>query len=107
MGPKVNALQIWPQNSDSPVVPIKVKGITLTDSALDVIKLESMIKLAEDFISKNGNLEECDKLEISQMQIRPTKLQTIETMYLIKKLRVMSDKRRLKGNDTLPYGFVE
>ena len=107
LGPKVYAMEIWPENAAKPVVPIKVKGITLTDKALDIIKMEWMIKLAEDYIKNNGNSKESAILKIPQMDIRPNNMQVIKTKYYEKTFRAMSTKRRIKGNDTVPFGFVD
>ena len=107
LGPKVYAMEIWPENATEPIVPIKVKGITLTDKALDIIKMESMVKLAEDYIKNNGDQSNCSSLQIPQFQIRPTPMKTIETKYFSKIFRAMSEKRRINGNDTLPYGFKD
>ena len=105
LGPKVYAMEIWPENSLESYVPIKVKGITLTDKALDIIKMESMVKLAEEYVRNGGEEEACNSLQIPQFQIRPTPMKTIETKYFSKTFRAMSEKRRINGNDTLPYGF--
>ena len=107
LGPKVYAMEIWPENSIQPIVPIKVKGITLTDKALDIIKMKSMLELAEDYVKQKGKSSETNVLKIPQMQIRPTNLQTIETKTFEKTFRAMSEKRRLSGNDTLPFGYVD
>ena len=105
LGPKVYALEIWPENSSEPIVPIKAKGITLTDNSLDIIKMESMVKLAESYIINNGH--DSDKLMIEQMQIKADRMHSIETRYFEKTFRVMSEKRRIFGNDTLPYGYID
>ena len=107
LGPKVYAMEIWPENSVKPCVPIKVKGITLTDTALDLINMESMIKLAKQYVEKEGDKSMCENIQIPQFQIRPTALQTIETKIFEKTFRAMSEKRRINGNDTLPYGFID
>ena len=107
LGPKVYAMEIWPENSTVPVVPIKVKGITLTDKAMDIIKMESMTKLAEEYINNNGDLKVSSNLKIPQMEIRPNNMQVIKTRYFEKTFRAMSNKRRIKDDDTLPYGFVD
>ena len=107
LGPKVYAMEIWPENSTTPVVPIKVKGITLTDKAMDILKMESMTKLAEEYIENNGDVKKSSNIKIPQMEIRPNNMQVIKTRYFEKTFRAMSNKRRIKGNDTLPYGFVD
>lgn len=107
LGPKVYALEIWVKDKPHPIVPIKVKGITLTDKALDIIKMSSMVDLAEKYIKNKGILNESDKLMIPQMQIRANNMQMLETKYFEKTFRAMSVKRRIDGNNTLPYGYVK
>ena len=108
LGPKVYALSIWPNRSSSePVVVIKVKGITLTDRALDIIKMESMVRMAEEYMQKNGKTEDCEKLQIPQMVIQADKMHTVETRLFSKTFRAMSEKRRIDGKDTLPFGYIK
>jgi hypothetical protein len=107
LGPKVYAMEIWPENVNEPITTIKVKGVTLTASALDLITFQSMIDLAQDYVNNNGDTSKCKRLSIPQMQIRPTKMQTIETKHFDKTFRAMSEKRRINGNDTLPFGYCE
>ena len=104
LGPKVYALEIWPENATIPIVIIKVKGITLTGKALDIINMESMVKMVNDYIE---NHEDISNLKIPQMQIFSNNMHTVNTRYFDKILRVMSEKRRIDGNDTLPYGYIK
>ena len=98
------ALEIWPENAEKPIVTINVKGITLTGKALEIIKIESMVKLINDFIKNNGDIS---NLKVPQMQIISNNMHTVQTRYFDKILRVMSEKRRLDGNNTLPYGYIK
>ena len=106
LGPKVYAMEIWPENASVPIVPIKAKGITLTDKSLDLIKMENMIRMAEAYIKNKGKNTPENKIMVPQMQIKANKMHTIETKYFEKTFRVMSEKRRIVGNDTLPYGYI-
>ena len=107
LGPKVYAMEIWPENADEPIVPVKAKGITLTDKALSIIKMEEMVKIANEYIKNKGKNEERNELSIPQMQINSDKMHVIYTKHFNKTFRVMSEKRRIHGNDTLPYGYVD
>ena len=111
LGPKVYALEIWPENATEPIVPIKLKGITLTEKVLDIVTFQSMLNLANEYLENLGDSEECSNLSVPQMQIRPTKLQTIETKTFDKIVRAMSEKRKIihdgEGYDTLPYGYCD
>ena len=67
--------------------------------------MKSLVELADDYIKNKGG-DGCLSLRIPQMLIRASKLQTLETKYFEKTFRAMSTKRRIDGNDTLPYGYV-
>ena len=105
LGPKVYGMEIWPENAENPIVPIKIKGITLTHKVLEMINIEKMLELVKIYIEKNGN-NIGDVIKLPQMQIVSNNTHCVETRYFDKILRVMSEKRRINGNDTLPYGFV-
>jgi hypothetical protein len=108
LGPKVYAMEIWPENASEPVVPIKAKGITLTDKALSIIKMDEMVRIANSYIkNKSDNRFKEEILMIPQMQINSDKMHVLYTKHFQKTFRAMSEKRRLNGNDTLPYGFVD
>jgi len=44
---------------------------------------------------------------IPQMQFRADEEHEVTTLLMGKRFQVTSDKRRIKGNDTLPYGYVD
>jgi hypothetical protein len=104
LGPKVYALEIWPEGSTEPIVPIKAKGITLTDKALSIIKMDEMVRIANSYINNDRDNE---SLLIPQMLIKSDKMHVLYTKHFEKTFRAMSDKRRISGNDTLPYGYVD
>ncbi len=104
LGPKVYALEIWPEGSTEPVVPIKAKGITLSDKALSIIRMDEMVRIANSYTNNDGQKE---SLLIPQMLIKSDKMHVLYTKHFEKTFRAMSDKRRISGNDTLPYGYVD
>jgi len=44
---------------------------------------------------------------VPQMQFRTSKQHQVTTRHLDKQFQVTSDKRRVVGNNTLPYGWVD
>ena len=48
-----------------------------------------------------------DPILVPQLQFRTSKLHDVTTRHIEKNFRVTSDKRRVIGNDTLPYGWVD
>jgi hypothetical protein len=108
LGPKVYAMEIWPKNASVPVVPIKAKGITLTEEALSIVRMEELVRIANAYIKHKSDpsIPE-EKLSIPQMVIKSDKHHTLYTKHFEKTFRAMSEKRRLNGNDTLPYGYVD
>lgn len=107
LGPKVYALEIWPENCDEPITIFKIKGLTIYKNTLDIISFKIMVDLADEYVKNEGKTENCSTINIPQMKIFADKLHMLETHFTNKKLRVFSEKRRIKGNDTLPYGFVD
>ena len=111
LGPKFYAFKVFIPGCDQPKVSIKAKGITLTNTVMDIVNFDTMKELATEYVDNGGNEEICERLSVPQMQIRPTKLQTIETKHFDKKVRAYSTKRRIyidgDENNTLPYGWVD
>ncbi|XP_074604152.1 uncharacterized protein LOC141857561 [Brevipalpus obovatus] len=100
LGPKNYGYEVQlPDGSTK--VEIKAKGIRLSAQALDIINFEKMMDMANKF-SKGDNYS----LSIPQFRIRSTAASHIVYSEIIEKIyRVVSDKRRLDGLSTLPYGF--
>ena len=108
LAPKVYALEVKKPGESESHVSIKVKGISLNAKTMDKITFDSMLNLAKDFSDKSGDLSTAQQILVDQMQIRPSKLQTIETKFFEKTFRATSDKRRIVAmNQTLPYGYKE
>lgn len=84
------------------VAPMKIKGVSATSSVLDVVDFESIWEMAV------GHTEG-QKISHNVPQMRfvvDGKTHMISTLPSEKLCRVVSDKRRIIGNDTLPYGYV-
>lgn len=99
LGPKNYAFQVSFPDGTSKAV-IKAKGIRLHSSALDIISIHKMIELANEYITGNTEI-----LEIPQQQIISDHHHTVYTKQVDKQYRALSEKRRICGNGTLPYGF--
>lgn len=80
---------------------IKAKGIRLSAQAMEIINFQKMLDMANKFA--RGEILD---FKIPQFRIKTTTAshivfsETIENIY-----RVVSDKRRLDGKCTLPYGY--
>lgn len=53
----------------------------------------------------DGNIS--DPILVQQLQFRTSRTHDVTTRHIEKNFRVTSDKRRVIGNDTLPYGWVD
>jgi len=78
----------------------------LTDKALDIIRMDEMVRIANSYIKNGGKSDEENQLSIPQMQISSDKMHVLYTKHFKKTFRAMSEKRKIDGNDTLPYGYV-
>lgn len=99
LGPKNYGFQVDLPDGQTKTV-IKVKGIKLHSSALDIISIHKMIDMANAYI--NGTEE---ILDIPQQQIISDNHHTIYTKTREKSYKALSEKRRICDNGTLPYGF--
>ena len=73
--------------------------------------MESKEKLNFDVIknkvyNKTNDIND-DVTQVPQQQFRANKQHNVFTHFLKKDFRLTSDKRRIIGNDTLPYGWVD
>ena len=82
---------------------LKVKGIKLTSSALDLISVQQMTSMAEAYIAGQQEI-----LMIPQSNIVSNKFTHIVKTKTFKKIyRAVSEKRRVLGNFTRPYGYID
>ncbi|XP_074604005.1 uncharacterized protein LOC141857411 [Brevipalpus obovatus] len=99
-GPKNYGYEVHLPNGETKV-SMKTKGIRLSAQALEMINFQKMLEMA----NKYAQGEKTD-LQIPQFRIRSTTASHIVYSETIEKIyRVVSDKRRLDGISTLPYGY--
>ena len=80
---------------------MKVKGIRLTAASLDLISVERLVCIANQYIQ--GHV---DSLKVDQFNIVSDKFtHVVKTRNFEKIYRAVSEKRRIIGNDTRPFGF--
>jgi DNA polymerase type B, organellar and viral len=102
--PKSYALEVYDPRTGETKQIIKNKGIMLRGNALQIVTLERMMEMAEKYYHSLGAVEE--KLSIPQHRIfTDKKSQMITSKEFFKDFRVVSKKRRIIGNATVPYGF--
>jgi hypothetical protein len=101
-GPKTYSYKVVKANG-SEVTKLKAKGVTQTVEANEI--------LSYDLIRKQAIYRAMNKPNITafipQMQFRADKEHEVTTLLMEKRFQLTSDKRRIKGNDTLPYGYVD
>ncbi|XP_053213282.1 uncharacterized protein LOC128396692 [Panonychus citri] len=102
LGPKNYAYQVINSQEDTKSI-IKVKGIRLTSKALDIITTQKLLEMAHSYIGGNQQT-----VNITQSNIVSDKFtHTVETRNFEKIYRAVSEKRRIIGNDTRPFGYVD
>ena len=101
-GPKVYGYKIEKQDGVF-IDKFKAKGITQSVKAIENLNF-NVIK--EKAMNKTMDIEN-ENTKVKQMQFRANKHHQVKTNLMLKDFRVTSDKRRIIGNDTLPYGYVD
>jgi hypothetical protein len=101
-GPKTYSYKVIKADG-STSTKLKAKGVTQTVEANEV--------LSYDLIRKHALYKAVEKPTnpsfIPQMQFRANDQHEVTTLLMEKRFQVTSDKRRIIGNDTLPYGYVD
>ena len=105
LGPK-NYAYVVRKNDGSTYSVVKVKGITLTAKALQLLTVEKLKEIAEQYCLHPD--EEQVKVSIFQSRIGcDPKHQLVYQQEMYKVYRAVSEKRIVIGNDTLPFGWQE
>jgi len=88
---------------DSIISTIKTKGIRNDGHTLEILNIRNMINLVNKFIA--GEPQEA---LVKQWKIVSNKYSHIvKSLDFHKIYRVVSEKRKIDGNDTFPYGFCK
>ena len=104
-GPKNYALKIRLADGSEKVI-IKAKGITLNEETSEKITFSEIKRLVETFIDSNDPRQ--DQIVVNQFHILANpKRMLVKSRYYEKIYRVVSEKRRVVGNDSLPFGYVD
>jgi hypothetical protein len=101
-GPKTYSYKVIKEDG-TVATKLKAKGVTQTVEANEILNFELIQKQA---IYKARNRPNSTAL-IPQMQFRSDKEHDVTTILIEKRFQVTSNKRRVIGNNTLPYGFVD
>ena len=102
LGPKNYGYEIFNESTGERKATIKVKGIKLTSAALDIISIQQLISMANDYT--NGIQQ---SLNIQQSNIVSNKFtHDVKTRNFEKIYRAVSEKRKIIGNNTRPYGYI-
>ena len=102
LGPKNYAYQIINTEGETKTT-IKVKGIRLTSTALNIISIQKLLEMANSYIT---GIQE--SVNVQQSNIVSDKFtHVVNTRSFHKIYRAVSEKRRLIGNDTRPFGYVD
>jgi hypothetical protein len=104
LGPKNYAYKVVRADGTFYVV-VKVKGITLNAKALALLTIEELQRVAERYCLHPE--QEPIQIPIFQERIACDPAhQIVRQQELSKVYRAVSEKRMIRGNDTLPYGWV-
>ncbi len=101
-GPKTYSYKVLKEDGTE-FTKLKAKGVTQTVEANDILSFELIQKQAVYKAQKKPIATEF----IPQMQFRADKKHEVTTILMEKQFQMTSDKRRVEGNDTLPYGYVD
>ncbi|MDI9312522.1 MAG: DNA polymerase [Limnohabitans sp.] len=99
LGPKNYGLEIN-INGETKAI-LKTKGIRNDASTLDTINIKNMIEMANNYINRVEDIR-----TVKQWTVKSDKFKHfVHSRYFDKIYRCVSEKRRLNGNSTLPYGY--
>ncbi len=100
LGPKNYGYEIVKPDG-SRKATIKVKGIKLTVNTLETINLERLCQMVEKYIEGHKT-----SLTVKQTNIKACKYtHKVHTNRFLKIYRAVSEKRRIVGNNTRPFGY--
>ena len=85
------------------VVKIKAKGIRVDAQVLNVLTLEKMTEFVQAY---TRGVVEAMKVKQHRFSVNP-KTHEVFSADVFKLYRVVSEKRRVVGNDTFPFGYVD
>ena len=100
-GPKSYAYKI--ETPDGPKFTFKAKGLSQTIDAQNILNFQ----LIKSMATNKAEDKPTATASVPQQQFRCSKQHIVTSLHLNKRFDVTSDKRRVIGNKTLPYGWVD
>ena len=104
LGPKNYAYKVRKADGSEFAV-IKVKGITLTAAALDILTISELTRIAEQYCLHPHDPQITIPIQQKRIASDPAH-QTVVNQEMTKIYRAVSEKRMIRGNDTLPFGWM-
>jgi hypothetical protein len=101
LGPKSYGIEIEKPSGEVEST-IKIKGLSLTENALDIISFKEMVNMAMNYVKGN-------KIQhlVPQQQFITTSQHLMFTKQFHKIFRAVSEKRIIKENFSVPFGYIE
>ena len=99
IGPKTYAFKI--ETSSGPKYSLKAKGLSQTVDSSPVLNFSRIKQMAQNTSQSLPSVT----ASVPQNQFRTSAQHIVSSHHMTKKFEVTSDKRRVIGNFTLPYGF--
>lgn len=101
LGPKNYGLEVTINGQTK--ATIKTKGIRNDGKTLNLINIQNMLTMVNEFLNGNGH-----DISIPQWRIISHKFKHyVKSEDFMKMYRIVSEKRRVCGNNTLPYGYID
>lgn len=103
-GPKNYSYQIECPDKP-PEIVMKAKGMRVGAATADKLDLRTMVEMVTAFTSES---QVRTQVQIPQFTIKCCRdLVTLKNIEFSKTYQIVSDKRRIRGNSTLPYGWSD
>lgn len=107
LGPKNYAMTIVKADKTEETV-IKMKGVSLHSKSMASIGgIDQLRVLAEAYTRKENRKQEVIMIDQQRIGTTDRYHQNLTSTNFQKKLRATSSKRRIIGNNTVPYGYVD
>ena len=101
IGPKTYALKV--DTPSGPKHTLKAKGLSQTIQSSTILNFDRIRQMAQNTANSIPSAHSL----VPQHQFRTTPQHIVSSVDLKKRFDITSEKRRVIGNDTLPYGFVD
>lgn len=106
-GPKNYSLEMVDVNGKVSSV-VKAKGLSLTGDTIELVNIQTMTEMAKAYYTSIvDHLPPPQAKAIPQSRIfSDMQTQMVTSRDFFKRYQIVSEKRMVVGNETLPYGYV-